>query len=394
MKKGKLIMLVGLPASGKSFYAKKLSATYESHKVFSSDKYREKLLGDVNDQSQNGLVFEALYRDMRKYIEEGGTAILDATNCTRKSRSKAFQALGNIDCWKECHIIPTFFNMCIDRDKKRDRTVGEDVIMKFAKCFEVPMMFEGFDFITIPGGLEFQYVSENYIPVTERMLYFEQQNKHHKFKLGDHCSNVVEALFEAGCEYAEDITLLNAAMWHDVGKLYTQTIDEEGQAHYYCHANITALWMLGNKQIQAPGAALFADRVIEAAFYAGEHMHIRDIIKSEKAVKKYKELFGETYYNNLVKLMHCDNFGSKHNIKVLKEKYKNLKVNDIEIATGEDGTKAIYFHWSCEEVGFGEFTLYCKDGKFWADTEYMDSPLLKTFTRALMNNFVDGLEVK
>ena len=183
-------------------------------------------------------------------------------------------------------------------------------------------------------------------------------------------------------------------MWHDVGKLYTQTIDEEGQGHYYCHANITALWMLGNKQIQEPGTALAYGKVIEAAFYAGEHMHIRDIIKSEKAIKKYKALFGETYYNNLVKLMHCDNFGSKHNIKVLKEKYKNLKVNDIEIATGEDGTKAIYFHWSCEEVGFGEFTLYCKDGKFWADTEYMDSPLLKTFTRALMNNFVDGLEVK
>ena len=388
---GKLIMLVGLPASGKSTYAEKLVATYADHKIFSSDNYREKLLGNINDQNQNGLVFETLYKDMCKYIEEGGTAILDATNCTRKSRKRCLDQIHKVDCKKECHIIPTFFDLCIDRDAGRERTVGTEVIMKFAKCFEVPMYFEGFDLITIPAGIDFQYQVTNRFAVSDQMIYFDQKNKHHRFVLADHCSNVVDALFEAGKSFAEDRALLTAAVWHDVGKLYTQTIDEAGQGHYYCHANITALWMLGCKEV---GLGCFdIDELLEAAFYAGEHMHIRDIIKSEKAMKKYKELFGEKRYNNLVLLMHCDNFGSKHNVKVLKEKYENLKVTDIDVATGEDGTKAIYFHWSCEGAGFGEFTIYIKDGKFKADTEYMDSPVLKLFTKALMNNFVDNLEV-
>lgn len=388
---GKLIMLVGLPASGKSTYAKEFARLHADAFVFSSDDYRERLLYDVNDQSQNELVFKTLYAEARKCLEQDCTAIIDATNITRKSRKRCLDNFKDMNIIRECHIIPTFFDLCIDRDAGRDRTVGTEVIMKFAKCFEVPMYFEGFDLITIPAGMDFQYQVTNHFAVSDQMIYFDQKNKHHSFKLADHCSNVVEALFEAGIEVSKDRALLTAAVWHDVGKLYTQTIDEEGQGHYYCHANISALWLLGCKEV---GLGTFdIDELLEAAFYAGEHMHIRDIIKSEKAIKKYKELFGEKRYNNLVTLMHCDNFGSKHNVTVLKEKYEKLRVTDIDVATGEDGTKAIYFHWSCDDVGFGEFTVYIKDGKFQADTEYMDSPVLKLFTKALMNNFVDNLEV-
>lgn len=388
---GKLIMMVGLPASGKSTYAKELASKLEGHKVFSSDDYRAKLLGDINDQSQNELIFDTLYNDMIAYILNGGTAIFDATNVTRKSRRKCFERLRKVDCIKEACIIPTFFNMCIDRDKNRERTVGKDVIMKFARSFEVPMPFEGFDDVYIPAGLDYKYVQDNWCPTVERMITFDQKNKHHKFLLGEHCNAVTEGIMEAESEPGDyDIRLAAAAMYHDVGKLYTQTIDEDGQAHYYNHANISALWFLGDKDLACQH--VMHERFIDTAFFIGEHMHIRDIVKSEKAINKYKKLFGESYYNALTLLMECDNFGSKNMPRLLKTKYQNVQIEGIDVAKN-DYITAIYIKWSCPNTGFGEYTLYIKDGSIKADTECMDSPTLKMFTKALMAKLMEKIEI-
>ncbi len=388
---GKLIMMVGLPASGKSTYAKELARTHAEAFVFSSDDYRERLLHDVNDQSQNELVFQTLYADARKCLEQNCTAIIDATNISRKSRRRCLEKFKDMDIIRECCIIPTFFNVCIDRDENRERTVGKDVIMKFARSFEVPMPFEGFDDIYVPAGLDYKYVQDNWCPTVERMTTFDQKNKHHKFLLGEHCNAVTEGIMEADDEPgAYDIRLAAAAMYHDVGKLYTQTIDEEGQAHYYNHANISALWFLGDKDLACQ--QWMHERFIDTAFFIGEHMHIRDIVKSEKAINKYKKLFGESYYNALKLFMECDNFGSKNMPRLLKTKYQNLQIEGIDVAKNDYNT-AIYIKWSCPNTGFGEYTLYIKDGSIKADTECMDSPTLKMFTKALMAKLVEKIEV-
>jgi hypothetical protein len=39
-------------------------------------------------------------------------------------------------------------------------------------------------------------------------------------------------------------------------------------------------------------------------------MHIRDIIKSEKAIGKYKKLWGKDKFNVMLKFMECDNKSS------------------------------------------------------------------------------------
>ena len=48
------IMMVGLPYSGKSYYAEKLSKEYGAV-VHSSDAIRAEILGDVQDQNSIGL---------------------------------------------------------------------------------------------------------------------------------------------------------------------------------------------------------------------------------------------------------------------------------------------------------------------------------------------------
>ena len=54
------VILIGLPGSGKSTFAEKYLTMCE---VFSTDKYREKFTGSVEDQSQNKRVFKTIYED-------------------------------------------------------------------------------------------------------------------------------------------------------------------------------------------------------------------------------------------------------------------------------------------------------------------------------------------
>ena len=60
------------------------------------------------------------------------------------------------------------------------------------------------------------------------------------------------------------------------------------------------------------------DAVLQILFFINNHMHIRDIINSEKAIKRYKLLWGEDLYNSLIEFMEADNKGAK-------EKFGNAK---------------------------------------------------------------------
>ena len=104
-----------------------------------------------------------------------------------------------------------------------------------------------------------------------------------------------------------DFTLREAAKLHDIGKIITETKDKEGYSHYYQHANYSAYIVACNPGIMGERQQSV---YIDIVFYINQHMHIRDIIKSEKAIKRYKELWGEDRFNRLIKFMNNDNKAS------------------------------------------------------------------------------------
>ena len=63
-------MIVGLPGSGKSHEAKRLTDTYGAN-IHSSDEIRKELLGDVNAQDANGLVFTTLHNRVKEDLRNG-----------------------------------------------------------------------------------------------------------------------------------------------------------------------------------------------------------------------------------------------------------------------------------------------------------------------------------
>ena len=82
------VMMVGLPRSGKSTYAKEL-ADEISAVVCSSDAIRQELCGDENLQNKNEDVFRVLHRRIKEYLRKGTNVIYDATNINSKKIGRA-----------------------------------------------------------------------------------------------------------------------------------------------------------------------------------------------------------------------------------------------------------------------------------------------------------------
>lgn len=97
MNKPIFIMMIGLPASGKSGQAKKLAAKYDAE-IFSSDALREEMFGDVNHQTNNDVLFKELHKRIRGCLTYGKSAIYDACNISYKHRMEFLKSLNRIHC--------------------------------------------------------------------------------------------------------------------------------------------------------------------------------------------------------------------------------------------------------------------------------------------------------
>lgn len=284
-----LVLMVGLPASGKSTYAK----SFESGNtiVLSSDEYRKRLLGDERCQDNNDLVFKTIYKDARELLQNGKNVVIDATNINMKARRRVLANFADLKILRQAVVMATPYLLCVRNDEQRERKVGEEVIRKFLYRFEIPMEYEGFDEVTIVK----RDVQEGLPLMKEKMDGFDQKNDHHKYNLRKHCElcGILVAL------RSETASLRQAAIYHDIGKLFTQTFGEDGQAHYYSHHNVGAYYYMCSCGVGD----------INEIFYINFHMS-PFFWKEEKTRAKYKRLFGDFLYDNLMILHECDKLAS------------------------------------------------------------------------------------
>lgn len=289
-----LTLLIGLPASGKSTYAREHLAN-DNTIILSSDELRKELLGDENCQDNNELVFKTLYKRAKDYLQNGKNVVIDATNINLKARRSALSHFEKMPIRREAIVFATPFEICIERDKERARTVGEAVIKKFLYRFEVPMKYEGFDIIRFVRSELVYY----YDILCSQMVEYDQKNPHHLYNLMEHCELCESLVREKGkIEWDKDSLLLSAKV-HDIGKPYTQTKDENGIARYYSHHNVGAYVLMCSDKPSD----------IETLFYVNFHMQ-PFFWKEQKTHDKYRKLFGKRLYNNLMILHECDKIAS------------------------------------------------------------------------------------
>ena len=142
-----LLMLVGLPGSGKSTYIK--NHFNQNLHVHSSDDIREELSGNVNNQDINKEVFELLHKRVKDDLKNGISCVYDATNLNWKRRKAFLESLKGIDCFKVCHVIATPYEVCLEQNNSRDRVVPEEVIERMYRNFDIPWYNEGWNDIQI-----------------------------------------------------------------------------------------------------------------------------------------------------------------------------------------------------------------------------------------------------
>lgn len=240
MNRPSLILLVGIPGSGKTTYAKNYIKQNSNIVHLNSDAIRRELYGDENIQGNPVDVFTLMQKRAIEALNNGRDVIYDATNITRKDRAGIIAA-----CPKfakiECHIIWAPIETCIERDAARDRTVGKEVIDRMLKRFQAPYYDEGIDEIGIMRLDNFSDMK--YYHNIINAMHIPHDNHHHTLSVQQHCK---EAFEEIECK-TTNRTLLTAAWYHDIGKPYVKAfIDSKGnpcdEAHYYQHQCVGA-WM-------------------------------------------------------------------------------------------------------------------------------------------------------
>ena len=142
----KLHLLCGVPASGKSTYAKIWEVN--GYVILSSDGLREIISGDAENQDCSAQVFSIMETMAAYLLARNINVMVDATNTTKKARAKFIAIARKYYCPVHAHVFKVTPETAKARNKGRKRQVPEHVIDRMAaQLFAEPPTGDEVDFI-------------------------------------------------------------------------------------------------------------------------------------------------------------------------------------------------------------------------------------------------------
>ena len=143
--KGFVVLAIGLPGSGKTTWFGRRGVT-----PLSSDLLRNILFDDVEEQRYQGLVFSTLRSLLRaRLIARMPMNYVDATNLSTHERRQWIKMAKSFGYEVQAVFFDVPLEVCLERNRQRDRSVSEDIMRKMAEKLKPPVFEEGFEKITV-----------------------------------------------------------------------------------------------------------------------------------------------------------------------------------------------------------------------------------------------------
>jgi predicted kinase len=145
VSRGFVVLAIGLPGSGKTTWFKRRGVT-----PLSSDMLRSILFDDITEQRYQGLVFSTLRSLLRaRLIAKMPWNYVDATNLSPHERRQWIKMAKSFGYEVQAVFFDVPFEVCMERNQKRERTVSDETMRKMAERLRPPNFKEGFGKITV-----------------------------------------------------------------------------------------------------------------------------------------------------------------------------------------------------------------------------------------------------
>lgn len=148
-----LIIMIGLPGSGKSTWAAHFAAQSADYRLIATDEVRAQLYGDAAIQGDWLAIWRAVLQQLQasyRAIAQGQAAgvVYDATNVRRRHRREFIQAAQGLGYQPLTGVwVDTPVAICLERNLRRSRQVPPEIIEKMSRQLTAapPTVAEGLD---------------------------------------------------------------------------------------------------------------------------------------------------------------------------------------------------------------------------------------------------------
>lgn len=311
----RLNIMIGIPGSGKTKYAK-INLLNENTVYLSSDDIRVDMFG-FEDQTHNAEVFERMKRETLTALQNGFDVVYDATNLNKKRRSNIINQAKIYGAEVNAYLCCTPINIILERNLTRqERQIPWDKLIQMIQSIEPPMYYEGFDNIYLIDGGMYNDIYD-YNDLIKDCVGYKQDNPHHYETLEEHIRAVVrkaEILGET-FYYIDAYILIQAARYHDIGKPYTKQFNsEKGYSTYYGHEKVSTYLFMCHVRKQQMRDNLNRVRLSNDSYKIGALILNHMEWYRREDMMPIKEMFNDDDLYHMLELLHeADIWGRNEN---------------------------------------------------------------------------------